>query len=477
MNHSVDCQDSGDAATGGAAAASVGVGTGKARDTPRRIRLLVRLAIVAAIVTLLAGGATVWPRASLIVPALSPLVLICSALARFTAALHPSWGGAGPWSVLFSRAVLVGLPMLVLVLISRRWFCRCACPVGLATEPLRRLWPAAGRSARLPPVGRWIVWATLGGALLGCPLMLWLDPLAITSGALRVWHNPTGLAGWVAVIVLALVAIAAVRWPGAWCLRVCPLGATQELLAEGIQVAGRVTLALPVLPRALAKPEARGWPLPRRRALTLAAGALAVVAGAGAAWRARTAARGAAPKPLRPPGAAGEEQFPWLCTRCGNCVRACPAGILHPDQAPGTFFAFLTPIVRFDTSYCREDCRRCGEVCPSGAIAPLSLPQKQGWPMGLAQVDMTWCLCSPDNGERECAMCHNACPYDAIKLEFNYQTYVTTPRVDPQKCPGCGACEVACPGTDAAQRAAGPAGAPPRKAIFVVPPGEKRASS
>jgi ferredoxin len=426
---------------------------------------------VAAIVALLAGGAGVWPRASLIVPALSPLVLISAGLARLAAALGRS-AAPGAWSVLFSRAVLAGLPVLVLVLIWRRWFCRYACPVGLATEPLCR-WRrgAGGRLSRLPPLGRWLVWATLGGALLGCPWALWLDPLAITSGALGLWHHPAGLAGWVALAVLALVAIATLLWPGAWCQRVCPLGATQELLARGVQIVGGTGTGKASGTREGTGKASGTRRFPRRRVLTLAASALAAVAGAGGAWRARSAARRAGPQPIRPPGAAGEAQFPWLCTRCGNCVRACPAGILHPDQSPGTVFGWLAPVARFETSYCREDCRLCGEVCPSGAIAPLSLLQKRSWPMGVARVDMTWCLCSPQNGERECSMCRNACPYDAIQLEFNYQSYVTTPRVDPQKCPGCGACEAACPGTDAAERAGVPPGAPLRKAIFVVATG------
>jgi Fe-S-cluster-containing hydrogenase component 2 len=63
------------------------------------------------------------------------------------------------------------------------------------------------------------------------------------------------------------------------------------------------------------------------------------------------------------------------------------------------------------------------------------------------------------------------CPYDAISLEFDWNTYVTSPVVDPHKCPGCGACEVACPGTNEVKRAASAGSVPLQKAIFVVPRG------
>jgi ferredoxin-type protein NapG len=66
---------------------------------------------------------------------------------------------------------------------------------------------------------------------------------------------------------------------------------------------------------------------------------------------------------------------------------------------------------------------------------------------------MDICLLGDD---RECSLCRSWCPYEAITYEFSEIEYTLVPKIDPKKCPGCGACEMVCPTS-------------PTKAIVVYP--------
>ena len=167
---------------------------------------------------------------------------------------------------------------------------------------------------------------------------------------------------------------------------------------------------------------------------------------------------------LRPPGSIDETRFAGLCIRCGNCIRACPAGIIQPDLGDAGVAGLFAPVVRFQDDYCHEDCHRCTEVCPSGAIAQLSLQQKMNSPIGLAKVDMSICYLADD---RECSICKRECDYGAIEFVWSEEEYIPIPTVDPAKCPGCGRCEVFCPGTNDWERQTSDQPVPLRKAIAV----------
>jgi|GEM_PF-331341 len=168
--------------------------------------------------------------------------------------------------------------------------------------------------------------------------------------------------------------------------------------------------------------------------------------------------------PLRPPGATQEEVFSGLCIRCGNCIRACPSRILVPQGArpslaglltlwsgPKTqtpvgaqqaLAGFLTPMVRLDQDYCREDCVRCTQVCPTGALRPILPAEKPKVRIGLARVDMGRCMLAE---ARECFICRDRCPQQAIRTPFSPITYMVEVQIDPARCNGCGACQASCP--------------------------------
>ena len=123
-------------------------------------------------------------------------------------------------------------------------------------------------------------------------------------------------------------------------------------------------------------------------------------------------------------------------------MRVCPAGIIQADTGRYGIGGLLAPLIAFNDDYCWESCNQCTLVCPSGAIAPVVPERKLQAVIGVPLVDMNVCLLGAD---RECAICRNRCPYAAIRLVFDEKEYTLTPQVDPRRCNGCGACQVACP--------------------------------
>ena len=389
----------------------------------RNFRLAIRCCafVVAAILAL---SILPWPWTQTVLPSLSPHVLIGSAVAGRTVGV----------------TTLLGLPVLLAVMLRRRWFCRYACPTGLLAEYAGRV-RSSGNSTvgKLPPVGRWVALCTLGGAVFGYPFFLWLDPLAIFQGAFVLCRNPASLAGLVSGISLGVILAIGLAAPGVWCMRLCPAGATQELLALPLSSWRRKPS-----PAGCVSTDG-GRRLSRRSALSAVVGTACAGLGAGWAWAVLRSSEGRRHGVLRPPGAIDEARFAGLCIRCGNCLRVCPAGIISPSPASQGVAGFLTPTISFAEGYCREDCHRCTEVCPSGAIARLTLEAKNNAPIGLAKVDPSICLLLDDG---ECGICKPACPYEAIAMAWSEEEYVALPTVDADKCPGCGACQVICPGTN-----------------------------
>jgi ferredoxin-type protein NapG len=132
---------------------------------------------------------------------------------------------------------------------------------------------------------------------------------------------------------------------------------------------------------------------------------------------------------LRPPGAVAEAEFLDRCTRCGDCLPACPYGSIKTDPANGY------PIIFASESPCYL-CNDfpCVAACETEALVPLAaLPDVQ---MGLAVLNQT--LCTADQG---CRFCLAKCPTEALSVVGFEDPY---PVVDQEKCVGCGICEQVC---------------------------------
>jgi len=347
-------------------------------------------------------------------PALSPFLWLCTLLAAHSLGL----------------AFLCGAPMFVFVLWRRRGFCRFFCPMGWMVELCAKARPAASRSyRRVPHFGQWAALMTAGGALVSVPLFLLLDPVAIFVGTAGAVQIPLAMPRMAYAVLFALVLVSSLLFPLLWCRRLCPLGATQDLLwvLKGSAV------------RRLSHDGGEGGAPDlqlARRAFLGTTGGMAV------SMLSTHSTRAVAEERLRPPGSVGETEFSALCVRCGNCVRSCPTGIIQPDLEPPKLTALLTPSLRFDTNHCLETCNRCGQHCPTGAIAALPLAEKNEQRIGLAQIHNAGCLLTLD---KECNACSLICPRKAIVEDFSKETYTAMVRVDANRCNGCGACVAVCP--------------------------------
>ena len=148
--------------------------------------------------------------------------------------------------------------------------------------------------------------------------------------------------------------------------------------------AGRARTASPRPPR---PPTLPSWRMLRRTAIGVGLGAI----GAGGFVR-----RLSGPPPtLAAARRRRRSGFHRLCVRCGTRGRVCPSRIIHPDLGHGVDL-LLTPTIRYDDAYCLESCRRCTEVCPSGALLRLALAEKRHTVIGLPHVDMNVCLLGDD---------------------------------------------------------------------------------
>ncbi len=363
-----------------------------------------------------------WIDSSRIFVQASSFITICTILAGGTI-----WAGA-----------ILGLVFAVISLVRKRWFCRFICPVGLILDavsamklPVRIWW------RRSPPIGKYVALLTAAGAILGYPLFLWMDPLAFLNNAFSAYKATDVLSAIVSLSGVVVLLILTLTSGDFWCARLCPLGATQDLLENIGSFCGNFRKTNRTESRPKAAPR-NAFSAARRMFITVAAGlGFSLLAQKIGQARSDDA-------PLRPPGAIPEAEFTGLCMRCGNCIRACPSRIIHPDTGQSGVLGFLSPVVRYEMNYCDEECNACTAVCPSGALQSLNLEQKNRYVIGKASVDASLCLW----GVSECKACVPSCPYEAIAIRFDEEAYESYPGVDPAKCNGCGACEAACPTGD-----------------------------
>lgn len=360
-----------------------------------------------------------------------------------------------------------------------RFFCGFVCPMGALNQfvgwlgGLRRSREERAEANRFREAQRFkyfllalLVALALAGSvqtglfdplpLLYRSVTLAVAPLADQS--LGVIHDelPSYRSAWLFGVILVGILWLNLVIPRFFCRFACPLGALFGLLTRftpwrigkssdrcgdcriceeyceggcrpsGRLVVGECVLCCNCLDRCPAgrigfapRPSAAGeTPLPdlTRRGVLLAASGLAVAP----LWRIGALA-GADRDPglIRPPGALDEERFLTRCIRCGQCMRVCPGNIIQPALLESGVQGLWTPVINFriGRSGCQPNCIACGQICPTAAVRPLTLAEKQGFGpfaaqgpvrLGTAFVDRSRCL--PWVMDRPCIVCQELCP-------------------------------------------------------------------
>lgn len=145
---------------------------------------------------------------------------------------------------------------------------------------------------------------------------------------------------------------------------------------------------------------------------------------------------------FRPPGALPEHDFLNACTKCNDCMDACPHGIIykHFDTYSN---ANLTPVISPSCMPC-EMCEDtpCVTACDEGALV---LAEGEKPKIGIARIYIDHCFTW--TGEAECTACEELCPLPDKAIAADSQGRM---RVKPALCDGCGHCVSHCPvGPDA----------------------------
>lgn len=147
--------------------------------------------------------------------------------------------------------------------------------------------------------------------------------------------------------------------------------------------------------------------------------------------------------PITPPGSLSAQNMAQHCTACQLCVAQCPNDVLRPST---DLMGLMQPTMSYERGYCRPECHRCSEVCPTGAIKPIKKEDKSSIQIGHAVWSKKNCIVFTDGVE--CGNCARHCPAGAIMMvpsDPNDENSPQFPAVNLSRCIGCGACENLCP--------------------------------
>ena len=138
---------------------------------------------------------------------------------------------------------------------------------------------------------------------------------------------------------------------------------------------------------------------------------------------------------LRPPGAISEKQFLQSCSRCDECIHACPKDAIVRAPKKMGFLVYNTPYI----DPMRNPCVMCTDLpcisaCPDKALLPVQ--ELTDVNMGYAILDKKKCQAY---GDTFCQQCVIDCPVPGAITQINDK-----PIIDKNICTGCGVCMRSC---------------------------------
>ena len=132
---------------------------------------------------------------------------------------------------------------------------------------------------------------------------------------------------------------------------------------------------------------------------------------------------------VRPPWATGEAGFIATCTRCDECISSCPEKIIEKGQ--GGF-----PQINFKRGECTF-CGDCAKACEAGVLSF----DAEAQPWQLTPSIKESCLAL---NRVVCRSCAEQCEQRAITFR-PAPGGVSRPELHLEQCNGCGACIGPCP--------------------------------
>lgn len=417
------------------------------------------------------------------------MLLSITALLLDATGMLRHWLGWAP-KVQLLPAILAGnlvmvIGVLVVTALIGRFYCAVVCPMGVFQDIFvwarKLIFPK--RKFHYAKPANWLRYVFLVAFV--ALMILGLNGLAVLIAPYSAYArmvtgiHASGAVHWVAIVTLVVIGLMSFCWGRLWCNTICPVGTLLSLVSRfrviGIRIdsekcigchkcehgckamcidvdnctvdSSRCVNCFNCLTQCKAgaisfsgknrKPADKDGRVDSSRrkflATTAALGAaMAVEAqeqkmdGGLAAITGKTVPE--RKTPVKPFGAKSLKNFHSRCTGCQLCVSQCPEKVLRPSTK---LESLMQPEMNYADGYCRMACTRCSEVCPAGAIKPVTKEEKTAISIGCAVVLAENCI--------GCGTCARHCPSAAIMMVEG------KPSVNEARCLGCGACEYYCP--------------------------------